>query len=80
MLIIAKEIEYSLQHHFRFPATFMGLVAQMAAPIYVVVNRLYLIEHWLWPYLTGGLVTRFKIPSIEVTIAPWAYSRESVYI
>lgn len=79
MLIIAKEIDISVAAIISLSSTFMGLVAQMGAPIYVVVLVGILIGAGCGLF-NGVLVTRFKIPSIVVTIGTMSLFRGVSYI
>lgn len=79
MLIIAKEIDISVAAIISLSSTLMGLVAQMGAPIYVVVFVGILVGAGCG-LVNGILVTRFKIPSIVVTIGTMSLFRGISYI
>ena len=79
MLIIAKEIDISVAAIISLSSTLMGLVAQMGAPIYAVVCVGILVGAGCG-LVNGLLVTRFKIPSIVVTIGTMSLFRGISYI
>ncbi|RBO85763.1 monosaccharide ABC transporter membrane protein (CUT2 family) [Marinomonas aquiplantarum] len=79
MLIIAKEIDISVAAIISLSSTLMGLVAQMGAPVYGVVFVGVLVGSACGLF-NGVLVTRFKIPSIVVTIGTMSLFRGISYI
>jgi rhamnose transport system permease protein len=79
MLIIAKEIDISVAAIISLSSTLMGLVAQMGAPIYVVV-LVGILAGAGCGLVNGALVTKFKIPSIVVTIGTMSLFRGISYI
>ncbi|BFM49657.1 ABC transporter permease [Marinomonas sp. THO17] len=79
MLIIAKEIDISVAAIISLSSTLMGLVAQMGAPIYMVVLVGVLVGATCGLF-NGVLVTQFKIPSIVVTIGTMSLFRGISYI
>jgi len=79
MLIIVKEIDISVAAIISLSSTLMGLVAQMGAPVYVVAFVGILVGAGCG-LVNGILVTRFKIPSIVVTIGTMSLFRGISYI
>lgn len=79
MLIIAKEIDISVAAIISLSSTLMGLVAQMGAPVYAVAFVGILVGAACGLF-NGVLVTRFKIPSIVVTIGTMSLFRGISYI
>ncbi|MBJ7538753.1 ABC transporter permease [Marinomonas transparens] len=79
MLIIAKEIDISVAAIISLSSTLMGLVAQLGAPIYLVVLMGILVGA-ACGLVNGVLVTQFKIPSIVVTIGTMSLFRGISYI
>lgn len=79
MLIIAKEIDISVAAIISLVSTLMGLVAQIGAPIYLVVITGVLVGACCG-LINGVLVTKFKIPSIVVTIGTMSLFRGISYI
>lgn len=79
MLIIAKEIDISVAAIISLSSTLMGMVAQLGAPIYWVVLTGILVGAGCG-LINGVLVTRFKIPSIVVTIGTMSLFRGISYI
>ncbi len=73
MLIIAKDIDVSVASIISLSSTFMGLLAQ-TMPVYVLVLVGILVGA-ACGLINGVLVTRFKIPSIVVTIGTMSLFR-----
>ncbi|WP_191601189.1 ABC transporter permease [Marinomonas algicola] len=79
MLIIAREIDISVAAIISLSSTMMGMVAQMGAPLYLVVIAGIFVGAACGS-VNGILVTRFNIPSIVVTIGTMSLFRGISYI
>lgn len=79
MLIIAREIDISVAGIIALSSTIMGLVAQLDAPLVVVVF-VGIAVGGLCGLFNGLLVTKFDIPSIVVTIGTMSLFRGISYI
>ena len=79
LLIIAREIDISVAAIIALSSTVMGLVAELGAPLYVVVLTGIAVGG-LCGLCNGLLVTKFEIPSIVVTIGTMSLFRGISYI